>query len=301
MLEKIIKAFAKSEKASNPELAAAIDEAQANLKQRAELTKPGQEQRDITAAVSSIYVRGGGLKIVIKQGPNPHMLVQCARAANLPYVLTSIERNVLSISTKPSTIIFANGGSTSVVSGKIFGISIGGVAINGNSSRNAGRNMFSSNNQSMTFTSNFGVNGDLVESSIDHGNGDCVQAGGDYLATLTIELPNVNELTVSGSTSIDYHDISSGNLTVDISGSADISLAGVCTQLDASISGAATIKAKSLIAKKATLSVSGAGDIRTTITDQIKARVSGAGDIKVFGNPGLRDTKVSGAGEIKFR
>ncbi len=105
------------------------------------------------------------------------------------------------------------------------------------------------------------------------------------------------DIAVAGSGDIDLN-IETKQLDASISGSGDIQLKGVSDEFSASIAGSGDIEAFELKSKKATLKISGSGDMEISVSENLTAKVSGSGDIKYKGNPPIEDIKVSGSGEI---
>lgn len=85
----------------------------------------------------------------------------------------------------------------------------------------------------------------------------------------------------------------------DISGAGDVTLKGNTQQLTAEVSGAGDLKASHLIAEKAKVKVSGAGNAKVNAVKSIDADVSGAGSIIYKGNPAERNVNISGAGSVR--
>ena len=83
-------------------------------------------------------------------------------------------------------------------------------------------------------------------------------------------------------------------------GSGDIELKGNVDTLKADIVGSGDLEAKKLKANKATLSVSGSGDMDVFVSQELSATISGSGDVTISGNPQKRDTKIRGSGDVKF-
>ena len=78
----------------------------------------------------------------------------------------------------------------------------------------------------------------------------------------------------------------------------DRSFAGRSDNLSITLSGSGSLDAANLRAKRATIVVSGAGDVTVNANEELDARVSGVGTIWYVGSPKLR-SKVSGVGSIK--
>lgn len=138
--------------------------------------------------------------------------------------------------------------------------------------------------------------------------------------TITLTVPKLERLSVSGTGNATTEKLTGENLTVKLSGAGNATLRDVtCKTLTISLSGAgnATITGS---AEKATATISGAGEIDASgfkvaaaevkvsgagnasvwATDTLKAKVSGAGDVTYKGSPKI-DKKVSGAGSVKAR
>lgn len=235
---------------------------------------PGSETRPLPASIRSIYL-DGLVDVVIRQGNEPSLTVQCPDKEFLSKVLTSVSGNRLTINTEPMMIIQWNG-HTQVFYGPVGCVS-SGVSIN------CGGQICIGNGN--------------IQIGINHG---VVTKSCGPIAEVTVVLPNISDLRIQGSGNITYNDFDQEEIDVDISGSGEITLAGKVDRLEADISGSGDITAYDLVAKVAKLRVSGSGGIRATATDSVRARSSGSGKIRIAGNPLQRDTNVSGSGKIKF-
>ncbi len=109
-----------------------------------------------------------------------------------------------------------------------------------------------------------------------------------------------DKVTIESSGAGDVHlDIKANEIKTKISGAGDITLKGATQLLDASVSGAGDLKASSLEAEKAKITVSGAGDAKINVKQSLDADVSGAGSIIYKGNPTERNVSISGAGSVR--
>lgn len=151
------------------------------------------------------------------------------------------------------------------------------------------------------------------------GNG-CVIAGGDiYISgdsrvrggsTITtastkvvvgIALPEAPSFQVRGSADLVLQDLKQRNLDLSVRSSGDIEASGTVDILNVEIFGSGDVDVSSLTAQSASLSITGSGDIEAYVTQQVRARIAGSGDIKVRGNPPIRDHSVAGSGKVKFK
>jgi hypothetical protein len=128
---------------------------------------------------------------------------------------------------------------------------------------------------------------DLIEIS--------VSGAGDVTLEDTLTTSDLN-LHISGSADMCLPVIVS-ELDVAISGSGELNLIGSANNYEASVSGSGDISSFDLTAKNASFSVSGSGKIKTTVTDHLKARISGSGTIYYKGSPQI-DFDASGSGNL---
>ena len=70
--------------------------------------------------------------------------------------------------------------------------------------------------------------------------------------------------------------------------------------LEVVLKGNGNFKGKALSTRKATLSIAGAGNIETSVTEEVQAKIMGYGSITIFGNPLKKDTDIKGSGKIQF-
>ncbi len=105
------------------------------------------------------------------------------------------------------------------------------------------------------------------------------------------------ELKMSGSGDF-KGEIATKDLTLSISGSADVYLKGKAEKQEVAISGSGNLEAKDLEGKTVKVSISGSGDAKVWASESIDAKVSGSGDIDYKGNPAKVVSKVSGSGTI---
>ncbi len=109
---------------------------------------------------------------------------------------------------------------------------------------------------------------------------------------------NLGDLTlaISGSGSIQM-DANSKNLTVAISGSGDMKLAGSTGETTMTISGSGNIGAFDLNSRTCTVKISGSGDSSVNVSESLEVAIAGSGDVYYKGKPSVR-SKISGSGEV---
>ena len=139
--------------------------------------------------------------------------------------------------------------------------------------------------------------------------------------TVYVSVPQIDELTVSGSGSIisdelitarvlDCYVSGSGfirlsnlkaeKITSGLSGSGHLQLAGeeVVSDLKMSVSGSGSIKASGLKAKNVNVLISGSGNCAVNAIDQLNCKIAGSGNVTYTGNPEVKTTIV-GSGKVR--
>lgn len=123
-----------------------------------------------------------------------------------------------------------------------------------------------------------------------------MSGSGDIVGKTKIKA-DIFSTAMSGSGDITL-DVTTNSLLANMSGSGNINLSGSTSNFDTTVSGSGDIEAYNLEADDVSVTVSGSADIQVTANKSIKARVSGSGDISYLGNPEKIDTKTSGSGNI---
>jgi len=142
-------------------------------------------------------------------------------------------------------------------------------------------------------------------------------AGRSPDVTVTVTMPLLSYLDLSGSSSTtigqmhgdSLHVSSSGSsdiridaqvqeLAVEVAGSGDLVLAGTAGTADITVSGSGTVSGSTLTAATAHVSVSGSGDVTLRVNTDLGAKVSGSGSINYYGDP-VVSSDVSGSGSVR--
>ena len=115
---------------------------------------------------------------------------------------------------------------------------------------------------------------------------------------VNVNAPEYDEVSISGSGDINIIDFKNDNLSLNISGSGDITANGEVQTLIAKISGSGNLMSKEIKSKFATITINGSGDAEVFASDSISAKINGSGNIKYFGNPENVDSIINGSGDI---
>lgn len=104
-------------------------------------------------------------------------------------------------------------------------------------------------------------------------------------------------LDLSGSGEVSM-ELQAAKVDADLSGSGEMKLKGTTDELAVDVSGSGDIACPGLKAKKVALSISGSGEAEIDVSEELKVDVSGSGDVRYRGNPAKVSQHVSGSGEI---
>jgi len=104
----------------------------------------------------------------------------------------------------------------------------------------------------------------------------------------------------SGASQLTAHQLTGSKFYLETSGASKATLDGAVDELIASITGAGDLRAESLQTKKAQISVTGAGDARIAVSDELKVSITGAGKVDYIGDPHIQ-REITGAGSIRKR
>lgn len=140
--------------------------------------------------------------------------------------------------------------------------------------------------------------------------------GASPTVTVTITVPRLTEVSLSGSSdatiagvrgdslhvttsgSSDVRvDSEVGDLAIDVSGSSDFTVTGTADSTDISISGSGTVTGSGFTTAAARVSVTGSGDVTLRVDDTLDASISGSGSVIYYGDPTV-DADTTGSGSI---
>lgn len=115
-----------------------------------------------------------------------------------------------------------------------------------------------------------------------------------------VEVRKLDDLTLSGSGSIEATNIDVRHISVSISGSGDVTISGDADMVDIDISGSGSFHGENLRARQAAVDVSGVGNATVNASDDLDVEVSGVGSVEYLGSPSVRKS-ISGMGQVRRR
>ena len=111
-----------------------------------------------------------------------------------------------------------------------------------------------------------------------------------------------NELRLEVSGGSDFKGkVETENLRVNQNGGSDIHISGKSSTLSVDASGGSDFNGYDLVTEICDLEASGGSDIEITANKELSARASGASDIHYKGKPNVKESKTSGASQVKGR
>jgi Putative auto-transporter adhesin, head GIN domain len=116
--------------------------------------------------------------------------------------------------------------------------------------------------------------------------------------TYKVTVKELRRIHVQGGVAIEAKKLESEKLTILVEGAAGGNLSGRVDDLTIDIKGAGVLSAGDLKAKRAKVSVQGAGQVTVNVSDELDAEVAGAGIVWYIGAPKLK-SNVDGLGWIK--
>jgi ethanolamine utilization protein EutQ (cupin superfamily) len=125
-----------------------------------------------------------------------------------------------------------------------------------------------------------------------------VSSGSSKITTNSAIKGEFLEITLSGSGKF-RGEVQTQKLELTLSGSGDIDISGNVHAQNISISGSGDVEAVDLQSSVAKVKISGSGNAKVAVSDELDARVTGSGDIRFVGNPQKQIFKSTGSGAIK--
>ncbi|NJK63017.1 MAG: DUF2807 domain-containing protein [Synechococcaceae cyanobacterium SM2_3_1] len=113
-----------------------------------------------------------------------------------------------------------------------------------------------------------------------------------------IEVKQLDQLQLSGAGSMEVLDLSTPALSVSISGTGELTLAGEAEELEVGVSGTGELEAQNLITQRAEVNSRGVGEAIIHTQEDLKVNISGVGSVRYLGTPRIQQS-ISGLGTIR--
>ena len=116
--------------------------------------------------------------------------------------------------------------------------------------------------------------------------------------TYRVTVKDLAGLQLSGSGSVTAAGITTPAISIDISGSGDVTIDGTADSQTVTISGSGDYNAGDLGTRNSTAEISGSGNVTVHALDTLDAEISGSGNTTYTGTPQVTQD-ISGSGELR--
>ena len=106
------------------------------------------------------------------------------------------------------------------------------------------------------------------------------------------------DLRISGSGNVDM-DLVTDKVKIDVNGSGNVHLNGTATEQEIFVNGSGDVNNFDLWTSITAIDISGSGDCRIYVEDELSVKINGSGDIYYKGYPTITDLIVNGSGEVR--
>lgn len=120
----------------------------------------------------------------------------------------------------------------------------------------------------------------------------------DESCRVELVIPKLTEIEVNGAADIRVHEFAGATFEYVLNGAGNLEMDGTVDELEIELSGAGSVDARDLLAKRAEVNLNGAGSVDVYATEFCRANLSGVGNIDIYGDPRKVREKVSGIGSI---
>jgi hypothetical protein len=122
----------------------------------------------------------------------------------------------------------------------------------------------------------------------------------DVTVSVYASMKNIKLLESTGAATFSStNSFNTDSLTCRITGVGSMTLVGKTNYERIEITGSGDVHNSNFISSYCSISISGAGNVETQVTQQLDATIAGTGTITYFGNPAVIHQSVSGVGTIR--
>jgi len=118
------------------------------------------------------------------------------------------------------------------------------------------------------------------------------------LLHIVVTAPSVTDFDLRGSQDLEIRDYDQEVLTIEISGSGEVTANGKARALTLDINGSGEAQLASLDTTDAKVEVAGSGEARIAPTGKADVSISGSGDIILARRPATLNQSISGSGDV---
>lgn len=112
--------------------------------------------------------------------------------------------------------------------------------------------------------------------------------------------PGLASVSLVGAGDFNASGLAGRTLSIDVSGSGNVTASGRSGRVEARISGSGAVDVSALQANAVSVEVSGSGDVKAYASQAAQVALLGSGDVRVYGNPAQRSVDRVGSGQVSF-
>ncbi len=139
---------------------------------------------------------------------------------------------------------------------------------------------------------------DVSNGTLQLGTADGVSLKPTRAITYRVTVKDLAGLQLSGSGSVTASRVTTPAISIDISGSGDVSIDGTADDQAVAISGSGNYRAGDLATLTSSAAISGSGNVSVDVRDAFDAEINGSGNVTYTGNPQISQN-ISGSGELR--
>jgi hypothetical protein len=139
---------------------------------------------------------------------------------------------------------------------------------------------------------------DVSNGTLQLGTKDGVDLHHTQPVTYRVTVADLTGLQLSGSGSLTAVGITTPAISIDISGSGDVTVDGTADSQTVTISGSGDYSARDLLSSTSSAEISGSGNVTVNTLDILDATISGSGNVTYAGHPQVSQ-HIGGSGELR--
>lgn len=124
-----------------------------------------------------------------------------------------------------------------------------------------------------------------------------VSGSGKIIGKNSLTASDELKLAISGSGSMQL-DVATEKLSCVVTGSGNMSLSGRADKQRINISGSGDVRSYDLETKECVVRITGSGNSRVNVSDNLEANISGSGEVDYKGDPRIK-SRIVGSGDVR--
>jgi hypothetical protein len=123
----------------------------------------------------------------------------------------------------------------------------------------------------------------------------------DFARPLSIEISvaKLEDCVLAGSGKLRIENLAGPSFKARIDGSGDVQASGKVDRFEGGIAGSGELACFDLVAREATISISGSGDAHVNASERLQAAIAGSGDVRYRGAPKEVTRSIAGSGSVR--